>query len=177
MKVRVNTILSLSSSILFKMRCSWMVSINFSRVSHFPEKGVIFPPLISAVWMAGVGLGSTSIASITGCACWFFLLRIAANNHSVGLGSSGGVLKLDSVQVSGVRGSGVADLLHRCSRLNGLKGLVCSTVGSPPKKLLVNSCPSSESGLLGGRILHPLWVVMFSCLGVLRPEMEQGFSS
>ena len=34
-----------------------MVSMNFLRVSRFPEKGVIFPPLISGVRMAGVGLG------------------------------------------------------------------------------------------------------------------------
>ena len=79
------------------------------------------------------------------------------------------------VWVSGVRGLGVAGLLHRCLRLNGSKGPVCSTVGSPPRELLVNSCPSSELGSLGGRILHPLQVVVFSCLGVLRPEMEQGF--
>ena len=45
-----------------------MVSMNFSRVSHFPEKGVIFPPLISGVQTAGVGLGSISIAGIIGCA-------------------------------------------------------------------------------------------------------------
>ena len=77
--------------------------------------------------------------------------------------------------MSGVRGSGVAGLLHRCSRLNGSKGPVCSTVGSPPRELLVNSCPSSESGSLGGRILHPLRVVVSSCFGVLRPKMEQGF--
>ena len=67
MKVRVNTILSSSSFILFRMRCSWMVSMNFSRVSHFPEKGVIFPPLISGVRTAGVSLGSISIAGIIGC--------------------------------------------------------------------------------------------------------------
>ena len=114
-----------------------------------------------------VGLGSISIAGITGCVRWFLLLRSAENSRSVGSGSSGGVPKVDSVGVSDVRGSGVAGLLHSCSRLNGSKGLVCSTVGSPPRELLVNSCPSSESGSLGERILHPLRVVVFSCSGVL----------
>ena len=149
--------------------------MNFSRVSRFPEKGVIFPPLISGVRTAGVGLGSISIAGIIGCVCWFLLLRSAANSRLVGSGNSGGVPKADSVGVSGVRGSGVAGLLHRCSRLNGSKGPVCSTVGSPPRELLVSSCPSSESGSLGGRILHPPRVIVFSCSGVLRPKMEQGF--
>ena len=175
MKVRANTILSSSSLILFKMRCSWMVLMNFSRVSRFPEKGVIFPPLISGAQTAGVGLRSISIAGIICCACWLLLLRIAVNNRSVGSGSSGGVPKLDSVRVSGVHGSGVADLLHRCSRLNSSKGRLCSTVGSPPRELLVSSCPSSELGSLGGQILHPPRVVVFSSLGVLHPEMEQGF--
>ena len=167
MKVRANTILSSSSLILFRMKCSWMVSMNFSRVSCFPAKGVIFPPLMSGVQTAGVGLGSISIAGIIGGVCWFLLLRSAANSCLVGSGSSGGVPKADSVGVSGVRGSGVAGLLHRCLRLNGSKGPVCSMVGSPPRELLVSSCPSSESGSLGGRILHPLRVVVFSCLGGL----------
>ena len=40
-------ILSSSSVTLLRMRCSPIVSRNFSNVSLFPEKGVIFPPLIS----------------------------------------------------------------------------------------------------------------------------------
>ena len=88
---------------------------------------------------------------------------IAVNRFSAGSDSSGTVSKLASdVSVSfggsgvkfggsdsidsgvGVRDSVVADVLHKCSKLNVSKGH-CSIVGSPPMQLwLSGSCSSLE---------------------------------
>ena len=74
----------------------------------------------------------------------------------------------------GSRGSVVAGVLHRCSKLNASNGR-CSIVGSPPIRLqLRGSCSSSE--LPGERNVLPRRVVLF-CSGFLRPKMEQGFNS
>ena len=48
-----------------------------------------------------------------------------------------------------VRGSGVGVLLHRCSRLNGSKGVVSCTLSSPTK--LRDSGSLSELSLFGSR--------------------------
>ena len=70
-----------------------------------------------------------------------------------------------------IQGSGVGVLLHKRSRLNGSKGVVSWTLGSPTK--LQDSGSSSESSSFGSQNSPRLHAVV--ALLVLRPGMEQGF--
>ena len=109
---------------------------------------MIFPPFIlvvlfsvmSAIFFAVVVAGSDFLCS-----------NNASKNRSVGALNSGVIWKLSSVSVCSrvVRGSGVGVFLHRCSRLNGSKGVGSCTLGSPTK--LQDSRSSSESSSFGSR--------------------------
>ena len=152
-----------------------MVSRNFSSVSLFPAKGVILPPLISAVLLSllsllfiFVGFLMTAVV-VSGFLC----SRSASKNHSVSALNSGVVWKLSSMSVCSlvVRGSGVGVFLHRCSRLNGSKGAVSCTLGSLTR--LRDSGSSSESSLFKSQNSPCLRAVV--AFLVLRPGMEQGF--
>ena len=70
-----------------------------------------------------------------------------------------------------IRGLGVGVLLHRCSRLNGLKGVVSCMLGSPTK--LQDSGSSSESSSFGSQNSPCLHAIV--AFPVLLPGMEQGF--
>ena len=70
-----------------------------------------------------------------------------------------------------IRGLGVGVLLHRCSRLNGLKGVVSCTLGLPTK--LQDSGSSSESSSFGSQNSPRLRAVV--AFLILCPGMEQGF--
>ena len=88
------------------------------------------------------------------------------------------VWKLSSVSV--VRGSGVGVVLHSRSRfVVGGWGMLGSPTRLLDKGFLSESLLSesllSES-LLSGSVNHPLRLAVV-VLGVLRPEMEQGFVS
>ena len=70
-----------------------------------------------------------------------------------------------------IRGSGVGVLLHKCSRLNGSKGVVSCTLGSPTK--LRDSGSLSESSSFRSQNSPRLHAIV--AFLVLRPGMEQGF--
>ena len=70
-----------------------------------------------------------------------------------------------------VRGSGVGVFLHRCSRLNGSKGVGSCMLGSPTR--LQDNGSSLESSSFGNRNKPRFRAIMV--FPVLRPEMEQGF--
>jgi hypothetical protein len=120
---------------------------------------MILPARIPFVCSVCVVLGSMSMTgvSLIGGFSWFLFLKIASNNLSTGSDISGTVSKLPSeVSVSvfgsgvGVCGFGEGVVLLGCSRSNVSNGR-CLIVGSPPMKLWVNACSSSELDSLGGR--------------------------
>ena len=109
-----------------------MVSKNFSSVSLFPAKGVILPPFISvALFLLVSAIFFEVVIVVSGFLC----SSSASKNHSVGALSSGVVWKLSSVLVCSrvVHGSGVGVFLHKCSRLNGSKGVGSWMLGSPTR--------------------------------------------
>ena len=83
-------ILSSSSLTLLRIKCSPIVSRNFSRVSLFPAKGVIFPPLISLILLSVVLFivrGSFVVVGFS--VAGFLVLSSAWKSCSVGVLSSG----------------------------------------------------------------------------------------
>ena len=102
------------------------------------------------------------VAGVSGFLC----SNKASKNRSVGALSLGVVWKLSSVLVCSFVfwGLGVRDLLHRCSKLNDLKGVVSCTVGSPTR--LQDKGSSSESLSLGSRKSprHHAVLVSWSCV-------------
>ena len=70
-----------------------------------------------------------------------------------------------------IRGLGMGVLLHKCSRLNGSKGVVSCTLGLPTK--LRDSGSLSESSSFGSQNSPRLRAVVVFL--VLHPGMEQGF--
>ena len=114
------------------MRCSLTVSRNFSKVSLFPEKGVIFPPLILGAPLLSLLSSSIFVGFLAVGVSGFLHSNKASKNCSVGVLNSGVVWKLFSVSVCSlvVWGSGVGVLLHRCLKLNDSKGVVSGMVGS-----------------------------------------------
>ena len=68
-----------------------MVSRNFSRVSRFPEKGVIFPPLTSVVLLSVASVIFLLVVFAVVDGPDFFCSNKASKNHSVGVLSSGEV--------------------------------------------------------------------------------------
>ena len=81
----------------------------------------------------------------------FLCSSSASKNRSVGTLSSGVVWKLSLVSVCSrvVRSSGVGAFLHRCSRLNGSKGVGSWMLGSPTR--LQDNRSSSELSSFGGQ--------------------------
>ena len=152
-----------------------MVSRNFSRLSLFPAKGVIFPPLILAVLLLLLLLSFILIGFLMTAVVisGFICSRSASKNRSVGAPNSGVIWKLSSMSVCSlvVWGSGVGVLLHRCSRLNGSKGVVSCMLGSPTR--LRDNGSSSESSSFRSRNSPRLRAVVVFL--VLHPGMEQGF--
>ena len=130
---------------------------EFFKGFPFPAKGVIFPPFISVV-LFSVRLAIFLMVIVAGSG--FLCSSSASKNRSVGALNSGVVWKLSSVSVCSrvVRGSRVGAFLHRCSRLNGSKGVGSCTLGSPTK--LQDSGSSSESFSVGGRNSPRLRAVM-----------------
>ena len=119
------------------------------------------------------------VCSVAHCLCFGFgvvglrVSRSAWKNCSVGALSSGVVWKLSSVSV--VRGSGVGVILHSRSRfVVGGWGMLGSPTILLDKGFLSESLLSES--LLSGSVNHPLRLAVV-VLGVLRPEMEQGFVS
>jgi hypothetical protein len=161
--VSAKTTLSSSVLILFRIKCSLRLSRNFLTSFLFPENGTILPARIPFVCSVCVVLGSMSMTGVSSLVLlirgfgWFLFLKIVSNNLSTGSDISGTVSKLPSeVSVSvfgsgvGVCGFGEGVVLLGCSRSNVSKTL-CLIVGSPPMKLRVNTCSSSELDSLGGR--------------------------
>ena len=150
-----------------------MVSKNFSNVSLFPAKGVIFPPFISVALLSLLSFILVGFLVTTVVVSGSLHSRSASKNRSIGALNSGVVWKLSSVSVCSlvVWGSGVGVLLHRCSRLNGLKGAVSCTLGLPTR--LRNNGSSSESSSFRSRNSPCLCAIV--AFLVLHPRMEQGF--
>ena len=137
-----------------------MVSRNFSKVSLFPEKGVIFPPLISGALLLSLLSSSIFVGFLAVGVSGFLCSNRASKNRSVGALNSGVIWKLSSVSVCSlvVQGSGVGVLLHRCLKLNDSKGVVSGTVGSPT--ILRDNGFSLESLSSGSRkvlFVVPYW--------------------
>ena len=128
-----------------------MVSRNFSKVSLFPEKGVIFPPLISGALLLSLLSSSIFVGFLKVGVTGFLHSNKASKNRSVGVLNLGVVWKLSSMSVCSlvVQGSGVGVLLHRCMKLNDLKGVISGTVGLPT--ILRDKGFSSESLSSGSR--------------------------
>ena len=83
-------ILSSSSLTLLRIKCSPIVSRNFSRVSLFPVKGVIFPPFISLILLSvELFIIRGSLVVFGFGVAGFLLLSSAWKNCSVGVLSSG----------------------------------------------------------------------------------------
>ena len=144
----MNAILSSSSYTQLRIKWSPIVSKNFLSVSLFPAKGVILPPFIL---VALFSLVSAIFFVVVVVVSGFLCSSSALKNRSVGTLSSRVIWKLSSVSICSrvVHGSGVGAFLHRCSRLNGSKGVGSCILGSPTR--LRDNGSLSESSLFGGQ--------------------------
>ena len=143
-----------------------MVSRNFSKVSLFPEKGVILPPLISGPLLLSLLSSSIFVGFLAVGVFGFLRSSKALKNCSVGALNLGVIWKLSSMSVCSlvVQGLGVGVLLHRCSKLNDSKGVVSGMVGSPT--ILQDNGFSLKSLLSGSQnsTLHHAILASLSCV-------------